>query len=164
MDLTLRLARLCLVVGAAGGHIEGRRRLLALAYLCQHAGTPLGQRFHLELYRLQSDTLGFDLTWAAQWRYLDNGLGPHGDRRLTLRQPPPDQHACLAAHENAGLFLIREIAQESDPILDMLALIAYLHARGYREQALSTKLNQITTCPAGSVAQVLALARLHAIA
>ena len=70
MDALVRLGRLRQLVQAAGGEIEGRKKLHKVAYLCQRQGLDLGQDFMFHMYGVFSPSLAEDLNEAKEWKVL----------------------------------------------------------------------------------------------
>src|SRR5579883_1531825 len=76
MNKLERLGRLRRLIETAGGRVEGRKKLHKLAYLCQRAGTDLGQSFIFYMYGVYSPSLAQDVEAASEWNIITECASP----------------------------------------------------------------------------------------
>jgi uncharacterized protein YwgA len=132
------------LVEAAGGEIDGRKKLHKLAYLCQRAGTDLGQGFVFHMYGVYSPSLSHDVELAAAWHYLRETVEPGASQyEISLGQEKPDEQSLHAVTDQAGFNLVKNLARESASVLEVLTTIVYLWDAGYRDDRLPTKLHDL---------------------
>lgn len=121
MDKLSRLDRLQRLVEAAGGTVDGRKKLHKLVYLCQRSGTDLGQAFQFHMYGVYSPSLAQDVDAATAWGLLEEKLsvgGAYEIRILSDLSPP--------VADMSGLGTVRTLANESSVTLEVLSTIVYL--------------------------------------
>ena len=86
MDKLRRLGQLQRLVQAAGGQVDGRKKLHKLAYLCQRKGTDLGQEFQFHMYGVYSPSLARDVDAATAWNLLKEDRLEGGSYEISLPQ------------------------------------------------------------------------------
>jgi uncharacterized protein YwgA len=144
MDKLEQLSRLTALVEAAGGRVDGRKKLHKLTYLCQRAGTDLGQGFVFHMYGVYSPSLARDVEEAEAWQLLAEKEGEGGGwYRISTGPAAAASRDNTGAFNPAGLNLVSQLAGESPATLEVLSTIAYLWDAGYREPRLRAKLLQL---------------------
>ena len=143
MDKLRRLGQLQRLVQAAGGQVDGRKKLHKLAYLCQRKGTDLGQEFQFHMYGVYSPSLARDVGAATAWELLQEELLPRGAYEIRLPQGSQvDQFNSPSTGED-GFCMARALAGESSPTLEVLSTIVYLWDLGFRGERLETLLRGV---------------------
>ena len=142
MDKLERLGRLRKLVEIAGGEIEGRKKLHKLAYLCQQVGTDLGQSFMFYMYGVYSPSLAQDVEAAVEWN-------------LIVERPSGEGHVISCGPENlepadsdlrtteAGFEVVKNLANQSPAMLEVVSTIVYLRDAGYCGADLEKKLSEL---------------------
>lgn len=124
MDKLSRLDRLQRLVEAAGGKVDGRKKLHKLVYLCQRSGTDLGQAFQFHMYGVYSPSLAQDVDAATAWGLLEEEkLSAGGSYEIRLLSDP--QSATLSPPAS-DMLTVRTLANESSATLEVLSTIVYL--------------------------------------
>jgi len=164
MDKLVRLARLSLLIEAAGGQVEGRKKLHKLAYLCQRTGTDLGHGFAFHMYGVYSPSLPHDVEAARAWEYVTETVDPKAGKYDIALGAKGKHHEQEADSPNpAGLTLVRALAGESAAVLEVLTTIVYLWDAGYREPKLGAKLLELKGHLESLVPRAFELAQRHAL-
>jgi uncharacterized protein YwgA len=163
MDKLERLSRLSALVEAAGGRVDGRKKLHKLTYLCQRAGTDIGQSFVFHMYGVYSPSLARDVEAAEAWHLIDENEveGPGGHYEITTGPAAAANQCNTGNFDTQGLALVRQLAGESPSALEVLTTIAYLWDAGYREPRLREKLQQLKGHLAPYFAHAYDLATRH---
>ena len=139
-----RLDRLRRLVEAAGGKVDGRKKLHKLVYLCQRSGTDLGQAFQFHMYGVYSPSLAQDVDAATTWGLLEEDLSAGAPYEIRL--PSNSQDAgpgSTAAGDEAGFRRVRTVAGESSGTLEVLSTIVYLWGIGVRGHDLAESLRDL---------------------
>lgn len=140
MDKLNRLDRLQKLFEAAGGTVDGRKKLHKLAYLCQRSGTDLGQAFQFHMYGVYSPSIAQDVDAATAWGLLEEELSAGGAYEIRLlSDSQPAESGPLVANE-PGLCAVRTLAGESPGTLEVLSTIVYLWDLNLRGEDLSESL------------------------
>jgi hypothetical protein len=164
MDKLVRLARLSLLVEAAGGQVEGRKKLHKLAYLCQRAGTDLGHGFAFHMYGVYSPSLPQDVEAAEAWGYITEKVNAKaGKYDIALDAKGRNHEKEAEAPNEVGFELVRKLANESPTTLEVLTTIVYLWDAGYRDQKLHEKLHDVKGHLAAQFGHSFELAQRHAL-
>ena len=143
MDKQTRLARLCLLIEAAGGKVDGRKKLHKLAYLCERAGTDLGQGFVWHMFGVYSPSLALDLEAAEKWEYITERAQAGGGYEISLRHTI-DHLRCGLPTRTEPVCNWWRISQASRRRLsEVVTTIVYLWDSGYRDQKLREKLRDL---------------------
>jgi uncharacterized protein YwgA len=163
MDKLQRLSRLNELVEAAGGRIDGRKKLHKLTYLCQRAGTDIGQSYVFHMYGVYSPSLARDLEAAKEWNLIVEKEvdGPGGRYEISMGTAAQDEYGVTEDYSRDGLALVHDLANETPAILEVLTTIAYLWDAGYREPGLEEKLRQLKGHLAPNFPRAYKLARQH---
>ena len=136
-----RLDRLRKLVEAAGGRVDGRKKLHKLVYLCQRSGTDLGQAFQFHLYGVYSPSLAQDVDAATTWGLLEEE--PSAGASYEIRLPRNSQDAwpgSTVTGDEVGFCRVRTVAGESSGTLEVLSTIVYLWGIGVRGKGLEESL------------------------
>ena len=143
MDKLMRLKQLQRLVQAAGGQVDGRKKLHKLAYLCQRKGTDLGQAFQFHMYGVYSPSLAQDVDAATSWELLEEEPLAGGSYEIRLSQDSQAaQFTSLAAGED-GFRTVEALAGESSTTLEVLSTIVYLWSLGFRGAGLKKSLRDV---------------------
>lgn len=126
MDKLSRLDRLQRLVEAAGGTVDGRKKLHKLVYLCQRSGTDLGQAFQFHMYGVYSPSLAQDVDAATAWGLLEEKLSAGGAYEIRLLSAPQSAKLGPPVADTLGLGTVRTLANESSATLEVLSTIVYL--------------------------------------
>ena len=138
MDKLSRLDRLQRLVEAAGGTVDGRKKLHKLVYLCQRSGTDLGQAFQFHMYGVYSPSLAQDVDAATAWGLLKekpSAGGTYKIRLLSELSPP--------VADMPGLGTVQTLAKESSATLEVLSTIVYLWDLDLRGEDLRISLRDL---------------------
>lgn len=142
MDKLERMYRLRRLIEMAGGQLDGRKKLHKLAYLCQQAGTDLGQSFIFYMYGVYSPSLAQDMEAASEWNLITErpsgegyviGCGPED-----LDPPAADFRA-----PEAGFEVVKRLAGQTPAMLEVVSTVVYLWDAGYRSADLEKKLVEL---------------------
>ena len=143
METLERLAKLRQIVEAAGGRVDGRKKLQKLVYLCQQAGTDLGYSFTFHMYGVFSADLAQDLIVATGWRILNEEPAAADSFLITLGSENLGQFLDAAPLNGVGVDLVRKLKGEAPATLEVLSTIKYLRDRDYEGERLETKLHEL---------------------
>ena len=140
MDKLSRLSRLQRLVEAAGGTVDGRKKLHKLVYLCQRSGTDLGQAFQFHMYGVYSPSLAQDVDAATTWGLLEEELSAGGAYKIRILpdSQPADPSRSIA--DTSGLNTVNILADESSATLEVLSTIVYLWGLDLRGNDLRNSL------------------------
>lgn len=127
------------VLVAAGGSVNGKKKLQKLAYLCQAFGTDLGFDFTFHYYGVYSPTLSALLQDAEEAQQISVVESDSSPVRITLLEPTED----FPAQAASGLNLVAQLKDKSARVLEVLSTIVYLKERGYVGTDLQAKLQQL---------------------
>src|SRR6266542_1379071 len=142
MDKLERLSRLRRLVEVAGGHVDGRKKLHKLAYLCQRQGTDLGQRFQFHMYGVFSPTLAQDLDAANTWEVLTEDQ--RGDQyEIRLGGQEMAEEGTPETGEGPGFAAVARLAKQSPQMLEVVTTLVYLWDLGYHGEQLDEKLGEL---------------------
>lgn len=160
MNKLMRLARLRALVSQTGGRIDGRKKLHKLVYLCQHAGTDLGQSFVFHMYGVYSPSLAQDLASAVEWGVLSER--PVNDAyEIALGEAELPVHLEALKSHDRGLSIVEQLGKEPAGLLEVLSTIAYLATAGYGGDQLEGKLRELKGHLGSYFPRAFALAREH---
>lgn len=147
MDIFGRVQQLQLLVKAAGGDVEGRKKLHKLVYLCQLKGTDLGQEFVFYMYGVYSPSLAHDLRAAIQWGLLEED--PKEEDRtedipylIHVRVPKKPDYIARGG-DGSDWDIVWELRDESATMLEVLSTIVYLWECNYQGRKLHRKLQEL---------------------
>lgn len=145
MDKLSRLERLQRLVEAAGGTVDGRKKLHKLAYLCQRSGADLGQAFQFHMYGVYSPSLAQDVDAATAWGLLEEKPKPSAGGAYEIRLLSEPQSAKLSppVADMLGLDTVRTLANESPATLEVLSTIVYLWDLDLRGEDLRISLRGV---------------------
>ncbi len=142
MDKLRRLDRLQRLVEAAGGTVEGRKKLHKLVYLCQRSGTDLGQAFQFHMYGVYSPSLARDVDAATAWGLLEEKSSAGGAYEIRLLSEPRSAKIDPPVAD-IGLDTVRTLANESSATLEVLSTIVYLWDLDLRGEDLRISLRDV---------------------
>ena len=143
MDKLRRLGQLQRLVEAAGGRVDGRKKLHKLAYLCQREGTDLGQDFRFHMYGVYSPSLARDVGAAVAWELLREDRLEEGSYEIHLLQESQTVAFESSAADEAGFRTVQVLAGQSSPTLEVLSTIVYLRDLGLRGGGLKKSLHDV---------------------
>jgi len=143
MEKLDRLNRLYALVESAGGHVDGRKKLHKLAYICQHVGTDLGQTFMFHMYGVYSPSLAEDLAAATRWNVLAETNQGGDSFEIGVGSERPDGQTIALLVSEPGFAKVRELAKQPPAMLEVLTTILYLWNTGYRGDRLAEKLREL---------------------
>jgi len=136
-DRNDRLSKLQNLLNAASGEVENTTKLHSLVFLCEYAGTDLGQDFDFQYYRLYSSTLARDLDIAVE-SGLVNRAGEAGKVSLSN-----DKTRKPSQIKEPGFSIVEKLSSEQSNTLEVLSVLCYLHKVGYSEDELQSKLKDL---------------------
>jgi uncharacterized protein YwgA len=139
MNKLLRVEKIETLIKAAGNTVGGRKKLHKLAYLCQEAGTDLGQSFIFHYYGVYSPSLSEDLEIAERWNVISET--PNGSGYQIKLGSEAGKKANGNFH--GGLKVVGKLALEEPAVLEVLSTIVYLHRHGYKGTKLRAKLLEL---------------------
>lgn len=139
MDKLSRIKKINQLLTAAGGKVIGRKKFHKLAYLCQEAGTDLGQSFVFHYYGVYSPSLADDLSLAERWKEItETQEGPSYVIELN-----PELHPGKETDFSGGLKVAQALAGEEPAVLEVLSTIIYLDRHDFSGQNLVGKLEDL---------------------
>lgn len=139
MDKLARIQKINQLLAAAGGKVTGRKKLHKLAYLCQEAGTDLGQSFVFHFYGVYSPGLADDLNLAERWKEITET--PEGLSYVI--ELNPELHPGKETDFSGGLKVAQALAGEEPAVLEVLSTIVYLDRHDFSGQNLVGKLEDL---------------------
>ena len=143
MDKLSRLDRLQRLVEAAGGTVDGRKKLHKLAYLCQRSGIDLGQAFQFHMYGVYSPSLAQDVDAATAWGLLEEKPSAGGAYEIRLLSDSQSAELGPLVADMPGLGTVRTLADESSATLEVLSTIVYLWGLDLRGEDLCSSLRVV---------------------
>ncbi|MCL4552966.1 MAG: hypothetical protein M1305_05375 [Candidatus Marsarchaeota archaeon] len=158
MDRIQRLTMLREMVQEAGGRIVGRKKLHKLAYICQRAGTDLGQSFTFHLYGMYSPSLADDLRMGEAWGVLVEDDVPGEGYVITQGDGELRPDTTELQGDPHGFSLVRQLASQPPIVLEVLTTILYLYDAGYRGEQIRKKLHELKGHLSGSFGKAYELA------
>lgn len=141
MDKLLRVEKIKQLLLAAGGKISGRKKLQKLAYLCQEAGTDLGQSFTFHYYGVYSPSLAHDLVIAEDWNEITEK--PDGFGFGYIIELNPETIVEKESTLTSGFDVVNALAHEAPAVLEVLSTIVYLDRHGFSGNELISKLREL---------------------
>lgn len=139
MDKLSRIERISTLLAAGGGKVIGRKKLHKLAYLCQEAGTDLGQSFVFHYYGVYSPSLADDLAIAERWNEITETYNGQS-YVIELNSKSQAEKEAYSADE---FKIVRALAGEEPAILEVLSTIVYLNRHGFKRENLLAKLEDL---------------------
>lgn len=143
MDKLTRLSRLRRLVEEAGGEIRGRKKLHKLAYLCQQAGTDLGQSFLFHMYGVYSPSLAQDIEVAELWNVLTETPSDSDGYVIGLGEEKLEEEAASSKDDTRGFSIVAKLAAQPPAVLEVMSTIVYLGDAGYYGDRLEAKLTEL---------------------
>jgi len=154
-DRNDRLRKLKDLLNAANGAVEDTSRLHNLVFLCEYAGTDLGQDFDFQYYRLYSPTLARDLDIAVESELVNQA---EESGKVSLRTDKIRKSSQL---KEPGFVLVEKLSTEKSDTLEVLSVLCYLYKVGYSEDQLETKLEELKPELKGCFVKAYDLAERH---
>lgn len=139
MDKLARLQKINQLLSAAGGKVTGRKKFHKLAYLCQEAGTDLGQSFVFHFYGVYSPSLADDLNLAERWKEITET--PEGLSYVI--ELNPELHPDKETSFSGGFKIAQALSGEEPAVLEVLSTIVYLDRHDFSGQNLVKKLEDL---------------------
>jgi len=127
------------IIKAAGGRVEGAKKLQKLVYLANKAGFRTRHPFTYHYYGVYSSTLDRDLWSAPELISVKSDGSPDSRNDFELVNP----NAVTCDMNNPALKLVARLANEEARTLEVLSTIVYVRSLGIDGDGLKRKVEEL---------------------
>lgn len=139
MNLLDGAEALAQVIKAAGGKVEGRKKLQKLIYLAKKKGFAIDHDFRYHYHGVFSADVEHDIRLARAFGLIEETGDPETRQDVSLHSPD----LVKERSENPGLKLVHALRGEEARTLEVLSTIVYLKSVGFEEKRLNLKVEEL---------------------